>query len=78
MNQKPEVDEMRTEYDFSDGERGKHHAAYRDGTNVILLDPEVAIAFPDSISVNRALRLLIDLADEEVRTNITKPSSRRG
>ena len=78
MNQKPDVDEMRAEYEFSGGERGKHHAAYRDGTNVILLDPEVARAFPDSKSVNRALRLLIDLAGEEVRRNTTKPSSGRG
>jgi hypothetical protein len=59
-------DEMRPEYDFSHAVRGKHHAAYRAGTNVVLLDADVAEAFPDSASVNRALRLLIDLAREQV------------
>ena len=78
MNQKPDADELRAEYDFSSGVRGKHHEAYRDGTNVVLLEPAVAKAFPNSEAVNRALRLLIDLADDEVRRNITKPSSGRG
>jgi hypothetical protein len=73
MNQKPDAEETRPEYDFSEGVRGKHHAAYREGTNVVLLDPEVARAFPDSKAVNRALRLLIDLADEAVRRDTTKP-----
>jgi hypothetical protein len=59
-------DEMRAEYDFSHGVRGKHHAAYRAGTNVVLLDADVAKAFPDSASVNRALRLLLDLATDQV------------
>jgi hypothetical protein len=59
-------DEMRPEYDFSHGARGKHHAAYRAGTNVILLDEDVAKAFPDSASVNRALRLLLELAKDQV------------
>jgi len=59
-------DDMRPEYDFSRGVRGKHHAAYRAGTNVILLDDDVAKAFPDSASVNRALRLLVDLAKDQV------------
>jgi hypothetical protein len=58
-------DEMRPEYDFSHGVRGKHHAAYRAGTNVVLLDADVAKAFPDSASVNRALRLLLDLARDQ-------------
>jgi hypothetical protein len=55
-------DVSRPEYGCSLGVRGKHHAAYRAGTNVVLLDADVAKAFPDSASVNRALRLLIDLA----------------
>ena len=57
--------DMRPEYDFSHGVRGKHHAAYRAGTNLILLDDDVAKAFPDSASVNRALRLLLDLARDQ-------------
>ena len=70
MKQKPDKDEMRPEYDFSGGVRGKHHRAYREGTNVVLLDPEVARVFRDSAAVNRALRMLIDLADEEVQRNL--------
>ena len=59
------TDEMRPEYDFSGGVRGKHHAAYKAGTNVVFLDPDVAKAFTDSSSVNRALRLLLDLAKKQ-------------
>lgn len=69
MSQKvsPEsMDDMRPEYDFSQGVRGKHYEAYRAGTNVVLLEPDVAKAFPDSASVNRILRLLLDLAREHV------------
>jgi hypothetical protein len=58
-------DEMGAEYDFSHGVRGKHHAAYRAGTNVVLLDADVTKAFPDSASVNRALRLLLELAMDQ-------------
>ena len=58
-------DELRPEYDFSGGVRGKHHAAYKEGTNVVLLDPDVAKAFPDSASVNRALRLLLEVAEKQ-------------
>lgn len=60
--------DMRPEYDFSPGVRGKHHQAYKAGTNVVFLDPDVAKAFPDSASVNRALRLLLDLAKAEAST----------
>ena len=55
-------DEMRPEYDFSQGVRGKHYRAYRAGTNVVLLEPDIAAVFPDSASVNQALRLLVRLA----------------
>jgi hypothetical protein len=40
--------EMRAEYDFSGGVRGKYAEQYRRGTNVVLVDPELAEAFPDS------------------------------
>ena len=53
---------MRDEYDFSKGERGRHHEAYRKGTNVVLLDPDVAEVFRDSESVNQALRTIARLA----------------
>ena len=61
------TDELRPEYDFSRGVRGKHHAAYKAGTNVVLLDPDVARAFPDSASVNTALRLLLKIAETQLR-----------
>jgi hypothetical protein len=64
-HQTDEQDEMRPEYDFSGGVRGKHHLAYGAGTNVVFLEPDVARVFTDSASVNRALRLLLDLAREQ-------------
>jgi len=71
--------DMREEYDFSGGVRGKHYTAYRkghtvhihrsDGTTLVqyftqedgtvMLDPDIKVHFPDSESVNRALRSLI-------------------
>ena len=54
--------EMRAEYDFSGGIRGKYVDRYRSGTNVVLLEPELAEAFPDSKSVNDALRALLSIA----------------
>jgi hypothetical protein len=59
-------DDMRPEYDFSQGVRGKHHQAYRAGTNVVFLEPDVAQVFTDSASVNQALRLLVKLAKTKV------------
>ena len=77
MNQKADTDDMRPEYDFSGGVRGQHHKAYREDTNVVLLEPEVARVFRDSAAFNRALRMLIDLADGEVQRNLTSGSSGR-
>lgn len=50
---------MRPEYDFSGGVRGKYASRYRLGTNVIVLDPDVAKEFKNSRAVNRALRSLL-------------------
>jgi len=58
---------MREEYDFSGGVRGKYVNRYRSGTNVALLDPELAEAFPDSKSVNDALRALLAVATRAER-----------
>jgi len=55
---------MKDEYDFSKGERGKYAQQYAAGTNVILLDPDVAKEFPSSESVNKALRTLIQQQDD--------------
>lgn len=54
--------EMRAEYDFSGGVRGKYVDRYRRGTNVVVIDPELTEAFPDSKSVNDALRALVAIA----------------
>jgi hypothetical protein len=66
MSQGPEDDDLEPEYDFSGAVRGKYYQRYQQGTNVVLLDADVAQAFKDSESVNRALRLLLDLAKQEV------------
>jgi hypothetical protein len=55
-------DEMREEYDFSGGVRGKYYEAYKRSTNVVVLEPDVAEVFRDSASVNEALRLLVKVA----------------
>jgi hypothetical protein len=47
MNKTTESDEMRPEYDFSGGVRGKHYKAYQKGTNIVFLDPDVAEVFKD-------------------------------
>ena len=52
-NSEPE-DEMRDDYDFSGGVRGKFYKEYMEGTNVVLLDPDVAEVFHDSEAVNQA------------------------
>jgi len=68
MSQKDEQDTMREEYDFSGGVRGKHYEAYRQGTNLVLLEPDVAKIFKDSATVNSALRMLAKIAQEYVPT----------
>ena len=58
-----EDDDLRPEYDFSQmkgGVRGKYVERYREGTNLVLLDPDVAAAFPDAKAVNDALRQLLE------------------
>jgi len=60
MNQESEAmindDQMRPDYDFSGGVRGKYYEAYRKVSNIVVLDPDVAEIFRDSASVNEALR----------------------
>ena len=58
MSKSDELDDMRDEYDFSEGVRGKYAARFAEGSNVIVLDPDVAEAFPDGRAVNEALRVL--------------------
>ncbi|NJL21518.1 MAG: hypothetical protein HC895_12920 [Leptolyngbyaceae cyanobacterium SM1_3_5] len=61
-------DELRSEYDFSNmagGVRGKYVERYRAGTNLVLLDPDIAKAFPTAASVNEALRSLLQIAQRQ-------------
>ena len=55
-NKQPEQDEMRPEYDLRGGVRGKYYERYKQGTNVVLLEPDIAKVFRDSATVNEALR----------------------
>jgi hypothetical protein len=55
---KMRVAEMRKEYDFSRGVRGKYLRRFSPGTKAVVLDPDVARMFPDSKSVNEVLRAL--------------------
>lgn len=57
--------EMRAEYDFSRGVRGKYAKKFARGTNIVVLEPDVARIFPDSASVNKALRALAEVAEKQ-------------
>ena len=75
---KAKSDELRPEYrreDLGEGVRGKYLEAYRAGTNLVLLSPDVSEAFPTEEAVNAALRSLIEVAQRSV--GLTKRSSRR-
>lgn len=72
-------EDMRKEYrreDLGKGVRGKYFEEYKKGTNLVLLSPDVATAFPDDDSVNNALRGLMKLAQQS--TGLTTRSSGRG
>jgi hypothetical protein len=72
-------DELRSEYDFTQmkgGVRGKYVERYRAGTNLVLLDPDVAQAFPNEIAVNDALRMLIQVAQRQQRNNDVQQTER--
>lgn len=67
-------EDLRPEYDLSQlkgGVRGKYYREATAGTNLVLVEPELAEVFPDAESVNRALRLLVDTAEAAA------PQSRR-
>ncbi len=60
-------DTMRPEYDFSSGVRGKHAARYAEGTNVIVLEPDVAREFRTAEQVNETLRAVSKLLQQQRR-----------
>ena len=61
VHKKNQDTEMLEEYDFSSGIRGKYARRYKQGSNVIVLDPDVAKVFPDKESVNESLRGLAQI-----------------
>lgn len=75
-------DDLRREYDFANmkgGVRGKYTAQTRSGTNLILLDPEIAKAFPTDAAVNQVLRVVLDLTSRvPSKTSVRAHSSKRG
>jgi hypothetical protein len=68
-------DEMRAEYDFSNAVRGKYHKRITQGSNVVILDPDIAAAFSNSEAVNEALRNLLRVMKETERLT-TRPVRR--
>jgi hypothetical protein len=78
---KNSANDIRPEYDFSSmkgGVQGKYAARYRAGTNLVLLDPEVAAAFPTDTAVNQTLRAVLDMATEVRFPTRARTSKKRG
>ena len=72
---KTDTDDMRAEYDFTQGVRGKYFQRYMQSSNVVVLEPDVATAFPNAEAVNDALRSLMRVAQRSTR--LTRRSSGR-
>lgn len=66
--------EMREEYDFSRGQRGKYARRYSQGTKVVVLDPDVAKVFPNAATVNDSLRALAGIIRKSQKSLVTKKS----
>ncbi len=62
-----QVADLQPEYDFSQGVRGKYVREFHEGSNVVILDPDVAAKFPDSTAVNEALRRMSDSETDDPR-----------
>lgn len=58
-------EEMRAEYDFSAGVRGKYFERYQQGTNLVLVESELLSKFPSADAVNEGLRLLVKIANDD-------------
>jgi len=74
MKRRPREPEMRAEYDFSDGVRGKYYQRYMESSNVVVLEPDVHKRFKNSSAVNKALCSLIRA--EGAQCGLTKRSIR--
>ena len=71
VNMKGKNKDMLSEYNFSRGVRGKYSKRYAEGSNIIVLSPDVSAVFRDSISVNEALRSLMKVASSVHKTRRT-------
>ncbi|HBR22183.1 MAG TPA: hypothetical protein DD713_06400 [Nitrospiraceae bacterium] len=60
--------DMLEEYDFSKGIRGKYAKRYAEGTDVVVIEPDIAKFFPDHNSVNQALRSLAEFVKKQRKT----------
>jgi hypothetical protein len=67
---------LRPEYDFSHGIRGKHAARYAAGTNVVVLEPDVAETFATAAEVNDALRALARVISRRASSRRTEGKAR--
>ena len=71
MNKADDTDELRPEYkreDFGPMVRGKYAARMKESSNIVVLDPDVAEAFPNAQAVNQALRQLLELAKSSAQS----------
>ena len=67
---KPASKDLLPEYDFRGGVRGKYASRYAQGSNIVVLSPDVAKMFPDSESVNRALRACGEIIRSQRRKRV--------
>ncbi len=63
--------ELLDEYDFSSGVRGKYAKRYKKGSNIVVLDPDVAKVFSDRESVNQSLRALAEIIHRQEQKSLT-------
>jgi hypothetical protein len=69
--------DMLPEYDFSGSVRGKYYERFQQRSNVVVLDPDVSDAFPNTASVNDALRALASVARRSVARGASRPPTKR-
>jgi len=73
MKTKPNESGMQEEYDFSQGVRGKYAKKYAQGTNVVVIEPDIAQYFPDHATVNEALRALLPIVKTQAKRRAEQP-----
>ena len=73
MKTMPNDPDLLEEYDFSKGVRGKYAKRYAQGTNVVVIEPDVAQYFPDHATVNEALRSLLPIVKSQAKRIAKQP-----